>query len=134
MTSVAKALRFERSSDPEEPATRKALRGPSRPLFLVLFSLRAPCVSSSSFFSTSLPSNARSYSSLSHPWCSLEPYFKNSFVLSLSCSPFVSASSSSAASLAARKTRLRGEKTRDKDKSCMCEYARFRSIENKIAI
>lgn len=47
---------------------------------------------------------SRSCGSLSHPRCSLEPYFKNSFVLSLSCSPFVSAPSSSAAPPAARKT------------------------------
>jgi len=59
--SVAKALRFERSLDPEEPATRKAYPRSlpfsfSLALFLVFFSLRALYVSSSSssFFSTSL--------------------------------------------------------------------------------
>lgn len=36
MASAAKALRFERSSDPEEPATRKARRGLSRSLSLLL--------------------------------------------------------------------------------------------------
>lgn len=65
--------------------------------------------SSSSFFSTSLMPDSRSYCSLSHSRCSLEPYFKNSFVLSLSCSLFDSASSSSASS-AARKTRFRRER------------------------
>lgn len=113
MASAAKALRFERSSDPEETATRKARRGPSRSHSLLLSfsssSHSALCISSSSFFSTSLLSDSWSYSSLSHLRCSLEPYFKNSFVLSLSCSLFVCASSSSA-SPAARKTRLRGER------------------------
>lgn len=60
VASAAKALRFERSSDPEEPATRKARRGPSRfsfslAFFLVLFSLRALCVSLLLLLSSRLP-------------------------------------------------------------------------------
>lgn len=118
MASAAEALRFERSSDPEEPATRKARRGPSRSLSLLLpFSFSSYSALSASLLlllpSSRLPfcPSLQSHGSLSHSRCSLEPYFKNSFVLSLSCSLFVSASSSSSASLpAARKTRLRGKR------------------------
>lgn len=109
VANAVKALRFGRSSDPEEPATREARRGSLARALLLSPSLLRPVTlslltrdlgaSSSSFFSFLglLPSAVELrdqlllvvlFLSLSSGR-SLEPYFKNSFIPSSSRSSFL---------------------------------------------
>lgn len=138
MASAAKALRFERSSDPEEPATRKARRGPSRSLSLLLsFSISSH---SALFASLLLPSSrlpfcptrgvtapCRTRDAHSSPILRIALYFLRLALL------FVSAFSSSSASPVVRKTWFRGERPGIRI-NLICASTCFLSSGNKIAM